>query len=471
MRVKLKPKTTKLIPQPTWDVFEKFTKAGYEIFLVGAGVRNLMAGKSPIDCDFTTNAKPEEIQKLFKKSFYDNAFGTVGIPVKKEIYEITTYRTEGTYSDSRRPDQVAWGKTLEEDLKRRELTISAIVIGPNIKLQTLPRNGIPIRGTNSELQTNLEMIDLFGGLSDFKNKIIKSVGNPQERFAEDALRMLRTIRLATQLGFTIEPKTFQGIKNNAQLIKKISGERIKDELMKILKSEYPADGFTLLLTSGLLEEIFPKLAKTHGVAQARHHKDDVWTHSLLSLKHCPSKDPIVRLATLLHDVGKPDAARPGKEVKVTFYNHEVISANIVKNIAERLKFSKKDQKRLVTLVRWHQFSVDERQTDKAFRRFIRRVGKQNLNDILDLRTGDRLGGGAKETSWRTEKFKKRLIEVQKQPFAVTDLKIDGNDIMKTLKIKPGPQVGKILNQLFEEVVEKRIKNEKKDLLAKLKKFK
>jgi len=453
MRIKLKPRTIKLIPQSTWDVFEKFTKAGYEIFLVGAGVRNLMAGKSPIDCDFTTNAKPEEIQKLFKKSFYDNAFGTVGIPIKKgkEIYEITTYRTEGAYSDSRRPDQVAWGKTLEEDLKRRELTISAIVVGPII------------RDTK-----NLELVDLFGGLDDFKNKIIKSVGDPQKRFAEDALRMLRAIRLATQLGFTIEPKTFQGIKNNTKLIKKISGERIRDELIKILKSKYLVEGFTMLLTSGLLEEIFPKLAKTYGVAQARHHKDDVWTHSLLSLKFCPSKDPIVRLATLLHDVGKPDAAKPGEKVKVTFYNHEVISAAIVRNIAERLRFSKKDQKRLITLVRWHQFSVDERQTDKAFRRFIRRVGKQNLNDILDLRTGDRLGGGAKETSWRTEKFKKRLVEVQKQPFAVTDLKIDGNDIMKTLKIKPGPRVGKILNQLFDDVVEKKVKNEKKALLGKLK---
>lgn len=464
MRTKLKPKTIKLIPKEVWDIFKKFTKAGFEIYLVGAGGRNLISAKKPVDCDFTTNARPNEIKKLFKKSFYDNVFGTVGIPIKRnkhtEIYEITTYRKEWGYSDRRRPDKVVWGDSLEEDLKRRDFTWNTIVVGPKKKLQT----------PNSELRTNLELIDLFGGIKDFKAKVVKAVGDPNDRFAEDALRMLRAIRFAAQLGFTIEEKTFQAIKNNTKLIQKISGERIRDELIKILKSDYPGDGFTLLLSSGLLEEILPELVKEYGVAQARHHKDDVWTHSLLSLKHCPSNDPIVRFATLLHDVGKPVTAKPGKDVEVTFYNHEVVGASIVRNIANRLKFSKKDRELLFRLVRWHQFSVDERQTDKAFRRFIRRVGKENLADMLDLRVGDRLGGGCRETSWRLEEFKKHLVEVQKQPFLVTDLKINGNDVMKEKKITPGPLVGKILNQLFDQVVDGKVKNERKALLTRLKKF-
>lgn len=464
MKQQLKAEAAKLIPKEVWDVFEKFTKANYEIYLVGAGVRNLISGETPVNCDFTTNARPEAIRKLFKKSFYDNVFGTVGIPVKRnkhtEIYEITTYRKEWGYSDRRRPDKVVWGDLLEEDLKRRDFTWNAIVVGPILR-----DTGHETRDTK-----NLELIDLFGGIKDFKSKIIRAVGDSNDRFAEDALRMLRAIRFAAKLGFIIEQQTFQGIKNNILLIKKISGERIRDELIKILASNYPADGFTLLLSSGLLEEILPELTKTYGVVQARHHKHDVWTHSLLSLKYCSSQDPIVRFATLLHDVGKPIVARPGKEIKVTFYNHEVIGASIVRNIANRLKFSKENRERLVKLVRWHQFSVDERQTDKAFRRFIRRVGKENLQDILDLRVGDRLGGGAQETSWRLEKFKKQLVEVQKQPFLVTDLKINGSEVMKILKIVPGPLVGRILDQLFEEVVAGETKNTRRALLARLEKL-
>jgi len=463
MKQRLKPETIKLIPQPVWDIFDRFTKAGFEIYLVGAAVRNLISAKAPVDCDFTTNAQPAEIRKLFKKSFYDNVFGTVGIPIKvnnhQELYEITTYRKEWGYSDRRRPDKVVWSNSLEEDLKRREFTISAMVIGPVLQnTQPATRN-----------RRTLELIDLFAGLKDFQNKTVRAVGDPNDRFAEDALRMLRAIRFASQLGFIIEQQTFQGIKNNIPLIKKISGERIRDELLKILSSDYPADGFTLLLSSGLLEEILPELVKEYGVVQARHHQHDVWTHSLLSLKFCPSKDPIVRLATLLHDVGKPVVAKPNKDVSVTFYNHEIVGASVTRNIVNRLKFPKKDRERLVKLVRWHQFTVDERQTDKAIRRFIRNVGKENLQDILALRIGDRLGGGARETSWRLEKFKKRLVEVQKQPFLVTDLKVDGHDVMEILKISPGPLVGKILSQLFEEVVDGKLRNERELLLARLKK--
>ena len=474
MKNKVGNNIIKHIPKEVWDVFKTFTREGYEIYLVGAGVRNLLQEKTPIDCDFTTNANPEIIRSLYDDSFYDNAFGTVGIPVKtkqgEEIYEITTYRSEKGYSDHRRPDMVKWETDIEKDLQRRELTISAIVIGPSVRER---RDKSAKLGAKWDGKT-LEMIDLFEGQSDFKKKIIRAVGQPEKRFAEDALRMMRAVRFASQLGFQIENKTFSAIKKNAHLIKKVSAERIRAELFKILKSPHPADGYQVFRNSGLAAIILPEVEKMFGVDQKgpdRHHQDDVGTHAIKSLGASRSKDPIVNLAILIHDIGKPITAARDEKGNPTFYNHEVVGASIARNIAKRLRFSGKESQRLYKLVRYHQFSVDERQTDKAFRRFIRKVGIENIADIIEVRRADRIGGGARETSWRFERFKKKLVEVQKQPFCVKDLKVNGEDVMKTLSIEPGPLVGKILNQLFEEVEEDKHKNKRDYLLKKMKAIK
>ena len=464
MRIKVPVEMTKKIPQQTWDIFKKFTQNDYQIYLVGGGVRNLLLGKIPADCDFTTNASPPIIQSLYPKSFYDNKFGTVGIALEtsqgEEVYEITTYRLEASYTDHRHPTKVKWGDKLEEDLGRRESTISAMVIGPLFTQSAKDWDG-----------KSLELIDLFEGQKDFNNRIIRSVGNPEERFEEDALRMMRAIRFAAQLGFTIEPKTFKAIQKKAGLIKQISWERIQKELFKILGSDHPADGYQLLRNAKIAQIILPEVERMFGVEQkspGRHHLDDVGTHALKSLKASKSQDRIVNLAILIHDVGKPVVAGKDEKGTITFYNHEMVGSSIARNIAKRLRFSKKDRQRLYLLVRWHQFSVDERQTDKAIRRFIRNVGKPSLIDILEVRRADRIGGGAKETSWRLEEFKKKLVEVQKQPFSVTDLKISGKQVMTTLDLSPGPIVGKILNQLFEEVVEDQKKNKKEYLLKRIK---
>ncbi|MEK7113025.1 MAG: HD domain-containing protein, partial [Patescibacteria group bacterium] len=302
-------------------------------------------------------------------------------------------------------------------------------------------------------------------------KIIRAVGDAGERFSEDALRMMRAVRIAAELGFEVEEKTLDAIKKNAALINKIAKERVKEELFKIIGSPHPYNGMLFMRSAGLLEEILPELEKTFGVEQkspGRHHIYDVGNHSLMALKYCKSLDPVVRFATLIHDIGKPQTYQKLPNGVITFYNHEVVSTKIAVNIADRLKFSKKEKDKLVILIRWHQFTVDERQTDSAIRRFIKNVGKENITDMLELRVADRLGGGARETSWRLEEFKKRLIEVQKQPFTVKDLKIDGNDVMKVLRLRPGPKVGEVLNTLFEEVVEKKLENEKKTLLKRLK---
>lgn len=439
-------------PKEVEDIFKLFEKKGFEIYVVGGAVRDLLTKKIVYDWDFTTNAKPEEILKIIPDAFYDNKFGTVGVKyeTQEKPFEITTFRTEGTYSDNRRPDSVSWGKTLEEDLKRRDFTINAMAIDKNKKI-----------------------IDPFEGQKDLEKKIVKAVGDPNERFSEDALRMMRVIRIASELGFKIEKNTQQAISNNASLINKIAKERVKSELFKILGSYHPYEGMLLLKDSGLMDQILPELSKCFGVEQKspqRHHIYDVGNHLLMSLKECKSEKSIVRFAALLHDIGKPQTYKKLESGVITFYNHEMVSTKIARNIADRLKLSKKEKDKLILLIRYHQFTVDEKQTDSAIRRFIRHVGLENVEDMLDLRVADRLGGGATETSWRLEDFKKRLIEVQKEPFAIKDLKISGNDVMKELNIKPGPKVGEILQKIFDEVVENKLPNEREILLKELEKY-
>ncbi|OGY17893.1 MAG: hypothetical protein A2784_01695 [Candidatus Chisholmbacteria bacterium RIFCSPHIGHO2_01_FULL_48_12] len=426
------------------DFFSKFNAAGFDIWLVGGGVRHLLTGQPIVNPDFTTNATPEQIQQLFPDSFYDNKFGTVGLKVDDQIYEITTYRTEGKYSDRRRPDQVAWGQSLAEDLQRRDFTINAMVIGPDLKL-----------------------IDHFGGQEDLAHKIIRAVGDPKKRFTEDALRMMRAVRIATQLEFTIEPHTLQAIKQASATITAVSWERIRDELFKILASSKPADGITLLDDTDLLPYIIPELITTKNVPQGGHHIHDVWNHSLASLKFCPNPNPLVRLATLLHDIGKPSTLRHQGPRGVTFYGHEVVGARTVRQLADRLRLSKKDKDKLITLVRWHMFTYAPHMTDAAIRRFIKRVSIANIPDMMSLRIGDRLGGGSSATSWRLRELQDRIYDQLHQPLTVADLKVDGHDVMKELNIPPSPRVGQILNQLFKAVIEDSSKNDRDYLLSRI----
>jgi tRNA nucleotidyltransferase/poly(A) polymerase len=452
------------------EILKSVDKAGYEVAIVGGGVRDFLSGKATNDWDLTTNARPEEILKLFPNAFYNNRFGTVGIPLAKdkgrrtkdgskdvddvEVVEITTYRTEKSYSDSRHPDEIVWGDSLEEDLERRDFTI----------------NSLALRFKNGVLDK--APVDLFDGHQDLKNKIIRAVGKADERFQEDALRMLRAIRFATTLEFEIEPDTKKAIVANAQLITKISGERIRDEVFKIVGAGASNSGFLLMRELGLLKYFLPEVDVCFGVEQKspkRHHIYDVGTHLVMSMKTCPSSDPIVKFAALLHDIGKAKVAAVTEEGVRTFYNHEVVGAHQALVIADRFHLSAADKERVFRLVRWHQFSVTEEQTDKAVRRFIKNVGLENVGAMMDLRSGDRLGGGLEEAEgWRLKLFKKRIEDVLKTPFSVSDLKINGRDVMEALKIKPGPKVGEILNKLFEEVEEDYKKNEREYLLDRVK---
>lgn len=444
------------IPSSVLEIYSAFKQAGFEMYLVGGSVRDILLSKQSKDWDFTTNATPEEILKLFPHGFYDNAFGTVGIPAvinnEDKVVEVTTYRTEREYKDGRHPTSVFWGKTIEEDLERRDFTINAIAYEIGSK----------------------GFVDPFGGEKDLQEKIIRAVGDPSKRFKEDGLRLMRAIRFATQLSFIIDEPTWTAVQQDAMLLPAISGERIRDELLKILASDFPYEGIMLLKNANLMQYILPELLEGIKLSQARpgrHHVYDVFTHNVLALKLCPSKDPIVRFATLIHDVGKSRVVGKDENGLVIFYNHEIAGSQLAYEICNRLHFSKKDRQKIVTLIRWHMFTVDENITDAAVRRFIRRIGVENVKDMIDLRIGDRLGSGIPENraeSWRLKKFKERIEEqLAPAPFSINDLAIDGTDIMKELHMKPGPQIGKILHQLFEEVDEDLSKNTREYLLQRI----
>jgi tRNA nucleotidyltransferase/poly(A) polymerase len=448
-----------VIPEKVKKIIETFQKSGAEIYIVGGAVRDLLLGREVKDWDFTSNLTPEEMKRLFpKNSFCNNVFGTFSVVGEnKEVFEITTYRTEFGYSDSRHPDQVKWGKSLEEDLQRRDFTINAMAI--QIPLAS---GHLPLKKGESQIK----LIDLYSGVEDLKKKLIRAVGSPGERFGEDALRMMRAIRIATQLEFVIEEKTFESIQKNAGLINKVSGERIRDELFKILISDNPTEGIKMLKNSGLLKEIMPELLEGVGMIQKGHHIYEVFEHNLRALSNCESVNPITRLACLLHDVAKPMVAKGEGEAR-TFHNHEVVGSRIAVKIGKRLRFSNKELDQLFRLVRWHMFTVGETQTDKAVRRFIRNVTLEYIDEMIALRRADRIGSGAKETSWRWELFKKRIEEVQKQPFSIKDLKVNGEDVMKILKIKPSRKVGEVLEAIFKEVEDKPELNEREGLLEKI----
>ena len=441
-------------------IVQELEKKSYEAWIVGGAVRDLILGISSSDWDITTSATPEQILPLFSESFYDNEYGTVKVAGKhireqfgmkidliddSVLYDITTYRSESEYRDKRRPSKVMWGVRLEEDLQRRDFTINALA-----------------------MNLSGEIIDPYGGQEDLKKKVIKAVGNPSERFEEDALRIMRAIRLAAQLGFTIEEQTLVALKEKVPNLKEISWERTGAEVMKLLATEHSADGIQLMVNTGIMEFVIPELLSTKAIKQGGHHIYDVFTHSLEALRACPSSDPVVRLATLLHDIDKPAVAKAEGVRGVTFYNHEVSGARTAKRVAERLKLPKKDQDRVFTLVRWHMFVYESKMTDASIRRFIRRVGKENIHDMMALRIGDRVGGGSKATSWRLTELQKRIGEQFYEPLSLKDLAIDGADVMQTLNIKPSRKVGEILNTLFEEILDDPKKNVKDELIKRLK---
>ncbi len=478
------------IPKEVSYVTDTLENAGFEAYLVGGCVRDILMDREPKDWDITTNAKPDQIIGLFNKTVYENEFGTV-LVIQEDVpretlrqIEVTPYRVETKYSDFRHPDEVKFSEKLEDDLKRRDFTVNAMAF--RVKGHT----------NDSNKNTNGQMVDLYEGQKDIKDRILKSVGNPDDRFREDALRMLRAVRISLQLGFSVSYESSESILRNADLIKKISKERIRDEFLKIISSEHPSVGMVMLQKFGLLKHIIPELEEGIDCRQGGEHIYDVWNHLLNALQHSADKNwPVeVRLAALFHDIGKPRSRRlaepmnnlawsgqdrdPGdrgpdkllsggaKSAKkeFTFYGHEVISAKMAKNILERLKFSKKEIELVEKLVRNHMFFSDTEQiTLSAVRRIIKKVGPENIWLLMNVRECDRVGMRKKEAPYRLRKYFAMIEEALHDPVSVSQLKIDGNFMIKKLGITPGPRMGSILHALLEEVLDDPAKNTEEHL--------
>jgi len=485
------------VPSHILGVVSTLQKAGFEAYLVGGCVRDLVMGLTPKDWDVTTNARPEQIQALFADTFYENEYGTVGVVVEKaprahtpsalgadtgfsrekvldvsqetfsrvpldaleveprasggstsetdsnqkEVIEVTPYRLEAKYSNNRHPDSVTFGTNLEDDLKRRDLTINAIALNPETG----------------------ELKDIFGGLKDIKDMLIRAVREPSARFHEDALRMMRAVRLASQLGFTIDPETEKAIVENKELITRIAVERVSDELSKLVDSQHAVDGFRYLRLTGLLDYIIPELLEGVGIEQRGEHIYDVWEHNLKSLEHAVKRDfPFhVKLSALLHDVAKPvTRERDEKRGIWTFHGHDVVGGRMAKNILKRLKFSREMTDIVYKLVRYHLFFSDtDKITLSAVRRMIRNVGPELIWDLMKLRQCDRIGTGRpKESPYRLRKYEAMVEEAMRDPISVAMLKMNGDKIMKIVDVPPGPKIGWVLHALLEEVLDDPTKN-------------
>jgi poly(A) polymerase/tRNA nucleotidyltransferase (CCA-adding enzyme) len=470
------------IPQPVLDVLDVLRKASFEAFIVGGCVRDLLLEKDPKDWDITTSALPEHIQALFPDHFYENSFGTVGVktvpfltegnPTREhDIIEVTTYRIESDYTDNRRPSTLAFTTSLTEDLARRDFTINAIALS------------IDTEGTAI-------IIDPFDGQKDLVAKIIRTVGNPDERFSEDALRMMRAVRFYAKLrspkaqitlpgdprfigvytqeldNWIIEQETFAAIQKNALLLSHISFERIADEFSKIILSESPAEGVDMLQKAKLLKYILPEIEEGLRCGQNLHHIYHVYQHNILALKYCPSKKLTTRLAALLHDVAKPRTKR-GDGYRSTFYNHDHVGARMTDTMLRRLRYSKAIVDKVVLLVDNHLFYYNVGEvSESSVRRLIRRVGLANMTDLMDIRIADRLGSGTpKAKPYKLRHLEFVIDKVSKDAISVKMLTINGRNLMQTLKLVPSPKIGAILDVLLAEVIENATKNTPEKLLS------
>ena len=422
-------------------VSAKLREAGFEAYLVGGCVRDLIIGREPKDWDITTNATPDRIQAVFPDSFYENDYGTVGVKTgsldeRTEIIEVTPYRTESEYSDKRRPDKVEFGASLLEDLARRDFTINAIALDDS-------------KG---------HLIDPYEGQKDIKDKMVRAVGNPRERFDEDALRMLRAVRFVAELDFGIDGDTASAISENSEHLSHVSCERIRDEFVRILESSQPMNALILAERLGILEFVSPELARSIGIGQNQAHSHDVFGHLMRALQHAADKNfnLDIRLAALFHDISKPQTRRLSDEKsEPSFHGHEVVGSRETKKILENLRFPRETIEKVVKLVRWHMFFSDPEQiTLSAVRRMITNVGEENIWDLLNLRMCDRIGTGRpKEQPFRFRKYKAMVEQALRDPISVTMLKTDGNHIMEKFHAKPGPKIGFVLNALLEEVLD------------------
>jgi tRNA nucleotidyltransferase (CCA-adding enzyme) len=424
------------LPAPVAHVLGRLLEAGHEAALVGGGVRDAVRGEAPTDWDVATSAPPETVTGIFPDSVWENRFGTVtlhggelGPPV-----EVTTYRVEGPYLDRRRPGSVSWGRSLEDDLSRRDFTINAMGWRPDDLAAGRGR-----------------LVDPHGGSADLAGGVLRAVGDPDRRIAEDALRMVRAVRFAARLGLRIDPATAAAIRRHAGSAASLSGERLRGELLRIMGSPAPPSiALGLMHELGLLGVVLPELAALRGVPQAKALPGDAFDHSLRTADALPADDPLLRLAGLLHDLGKATTLADGH-----FIGHDREGAGLAGVVMRRLRFGRAETARVERLVTQHMFAYTPNWTDAAVRRFIRRVGTDLLDDLYALRRADNVASGTAEpASGGLDELRRRAAAaIASDPLGARQLAVDGNDLVAELGLEPGPMVGRLLAELLEAVVD------------------
>ena len=414
---------------------------GHSAYVVGGCLRDAVLGRDPADWDLTTDAPPDRIQELFRGSLYENRFGTVVVRHAHAQYEITTFRRDVAYTDHRHPDSVEFGESIEQDLARRDFTVNAMAWGG-------PPGEEP------------RFVDPHGGMADLERRLLRAVGDPDRRFGEDALRMVRAVRLAATLGFAVEAETLASIGRNAELARHLSGERISAELVKLLAAPSPSVGLALMQDTGLLGVIAPDLARQRGMSQNKIQGEDLWDHTLRTVDAAPNRS-LVRMAALLHDIGKPDTLADGH-----FHGHEVVGAEMARAFLSRLHAPRVLQERVAHLVRNHMFDYQPKWTDGAVRRFIRKVGPGSIEDLLDLRAADNQGSGLQADAGLLPELTQRVREelAAHSVLSRNQLAVDGNDLRSELGIPPGPTLGRILDELTDRVVAEPALNDRAILL-------
>jgi tRNA nucleotidyltransferase (CCA-adding enzyme) len=464
-------KISLVLPFYVQKVARILAKEGYKCYLVGGALRDVVVGVAPDDYDLATDAKPENMLDIFPKSVSTGAqFGMVTALVPDqhgEIHEVqvTTFRSEENYVDGRWPSKVVFIDDLDKDLGRRDFTFNAMAL--NLADSSLD---------GSESPKEFELYDPFGGIEDLGLKVVRAVGTPLERFKEDGLRAFKACRMASQLQFEMEQETFNAIQDALPIARMVSMERIRDEFVKMLmNSPKPSVGIDLMRSTGLLEIFLPELVESYGVEQKLFHADDVYWHALKTCDVAPDR---VKLAALFHDIAKPRKNMGDGR----FYGHDVEGEKMTREIMKRMKFSKSEIERTATLVKNHMFffphveegmspeeveKINEKSwSDSAVRRFISRVGEENIDDLFQLRIADATSNPKTAFESREiEHLQKRISEVRQKDMAlkITDLAIRGEDIV-SLGVPRGPEVGKILNYLLDEVLEDPLVNTRDKLI-------
>ncbi len=430
------------IPEPVLELLGTLQRGGHAGYVVGGCLRDALLGREPADWDLTTDAPPERIQSLFPKSLYENRFGTVVVRQGEAQYEITAFRRDVEYTDHRRPDRVEWGESIEEDLARRDFTVNAMAWG-----------GLPAE--------RRRFVDPHDGRDDLERRLLRAVGDPDRRFREDALRMIRAVRLAATLDFEIEVETRAAIGRNAQLAAHLSGERIATELTKLLAAPRPSVGLRLMLQTGLLAVVSPDLARQPGMAQNKIEGEDLWDHTLRTVDAAPNR-PLLRLAALLHDLGKPDTLEEGP-----FHHHETVGAELARAWLTRLHLPKSSVEKVRQLVANHMFTYTSAWSGAAIRRFIRKVGPGSVEDLLDLRVADNAGSGLPASAGGIPELRERIESELAGQLVLSrgQLAIDGDDLQQEMAMSPGPEMGRILDELTERVVVDPALNDRAILLA------